>query len=583
MESSSFQGGKNMKKLVAFIMVIVLSIVLVACQPKEAEKTLDAAEVLIDDDSIDDAIDMIEDILDDDEENYEAWELLVKAYIEDEEYDDAAKVLEDLAEIIVDNYEEDDKDSEEAMEIYTDLAKDITKEDEDINIPSINLLVSNLAEDNPEITEEAETTKMNEVTETTTEESEIDDVTTLSPPVIEGIDLTYGQTIVDIDEEGTVYLVLYLEKERAAEQFGFDEDISLEDLEEFLEDRYDRNDVSVYSVHMDDASLIIVLTSLDLREFIGYKQRVQDIVYGELDGDYNAALDGIELSTYDRNELLTSDDYKELALEVLAEIEASDMGTYFNFPFDIVAISECEHKVIDDNIVFLEGYESAEVILDESIFQFAPSVNDYSSVSENTGVEGEILPDSQAILKDGEVMYSLLEGGDVIMTTCQTYEDFEVNYGVSPYQSTEQVREELDLLYKEFIVVTYDIRFQKYESLVEIKLYLLNIGNEIGVSTVEEFVDYYYDGDYTSCIESEELIDYETGRYITVDELIAVADYNVFDIDSYDTGWTFIEFPGEIIYISEGYDHYKSETDNTFTTLRESYWGMIIFDGPFAK
>ena len=66
-----------MRKLIAVLLAMTLIMALTSCNlitgNKEEEPSIKAAEDLIDDGEIDDAIDMLEALLDDDEEDYEAW------------------------------------------------------------------------------------------------------------------------------------------------------------------------------------------------------------------------------------------------------------------------------------------------------------------------------------------------------------------------------------------------------------------------------------------------------------------------------------------------------------------------------
>jgi hypothetical protein len=95
-----------MRKTILLILTLLLVIYFTGCDViseigKDDDPSVDAAEDLIDDGDIGDAIDMLEEIIDDDEDDYETWKLLIEAYIEDEAYEDAADTLEDMGKVIV--------------------------------------------------------------------------------------------------------------------------------------------------------------------------------------------------------------------------------------------------------------------------------------------------------------------------------------------------------------------------------------------------------------------------------------------------------------------------------------------------
>jgi tetratricopeptide (TPR) repeat protein len=142
---SSLQGRYFiMRKTILLILTLLLVIYFTGCDViseigKDDDPSVDAAEDLIDDGDIGDAIDMLEEIIDDDEDDYETWKLLIEAYIENEAYEDAADTLEDMGKVIVDNYVDDD--IKDAMDTYEDLAEDIMKEDEDIIIRDMRMLL----------------------------------------------------------------------------------------------------------------------------------------------------------------------------------------------------------------------------------------------------------------------------------------------------------------------------------------------------------------------------------------------------------------------------------------------------------
>lgn len=135
-----------MTKKLAIVLTLAL-LILTACVPS-VEKQLEKAAQLVKERDYNEAIEIYEKILDEDETMYEAWDGLVKAYIKDDEYRDADKALEEFFEVIKDNYEQDDEvDYDDWLDEINDYANDILDEDEEVgdwfnelNPPTINLM-----------------------------------------------------------------------------------------------------------------------------------------------------------------------------------------------------------------------------------------------------------------------------------------------------------------------------------------------------------------------------------------------------------------------------------------------------------
>lgn len=152
----------KMKKLlnmqVSLIMALMLlTAALSGCQLLEKkEASLETAEDLLDDGKIDEAVDMLEELIDDDEEDHELWQALVEAYMEDEAFDDAADVMEDWAKVIEDMYEDDPEDVADAIEAYEDLKEDIIDEDEDLEVYVLDIGTGDDEPETPAVTDNPE-------------------------------------------------------------------------------------------------------------------------------------------------------------------------------------------------------------------------------------------------------------------------------------------------------------------------------------------------------------------------------------------------------------------------------------------
>ncbi|MDA3847164.1 MAG: tetratricopeptide repeat protein, partial [Vallitaleaceae bacterium] len=111
------------------LILLSVSILFTGCDILKSEATIERAEKYMDRDDIDKAIEVYEELVDNDEEDYEAWFGLADAYMEDEEFEDAGDMLLDMAEVIIDNYDEEDEDLQDIIDDYDDFAEDLADED----------------------------------------------------------------------------------------------------------------------------------------------------------------------------------------------------------------------------------------------------------------------------------------------------------------------------------------------------------------------------------------------------------------------------------------------------------------------
>ncbi|MBN2222127.1 MAG: tetratricopeptide repeat protein, partial [Vallitaleaceae bacterium] len=92
--------------------------------------SVESALNLIDDGKTDRAITMLDKLLEEDEENYEAYLGLYQAYYEEENYRKADKVLSQLSELLIENYDEEDDELQDFADSLQD-AKEELEEDYD--------------------------------------------------------------------------------------------------------------------------------------------------------------------------------------------------------------------------------------------------------------------------------------------------------------------------------------------------------------------------------------------------------------------------------------------------------------------
>jgi len=111
------------------VLSIMLIILLTGCSILVPEPSIELAEKYMDKDKIEKAIEVYDILIEDDEENYEAWIGLAKAYMEKDEFEDAGDTFKDFAEIIIDQFDMDDDDLLDVIDEYNEIVEDLAEED----------------------------------------------------------------------------------------------------------------------------------------------------------------------------------------------------------------------------------------------------------------------------------------------------------------------------------------------------------------------------------------------------------------------------------------------------------------------
>lgn len=120
-----------MRKSKLFIAMLSFVLLLSACSLL-SKPSLDSAKKLAKDGKVDEAVDMIEDLIDADETNYELYLSLADVYLDDEDYRKVDRTLEDLSEVIEDNFDADDEVMLDALDDMIDFAKDLKRDEEPV-------------------------------------------------------------------------------------------------------------------------------------------------------------------------------------------------------------------------------------------------------------------------------------------------------------------------------------------------------------------------------------------------------------------------------------------------------------------
>ena len=117
-----------MKKLLSIVLVLVIAFSSVGCSQMEKESSADKAKQLIKEEEYEEAIEKLEGLVDEDEYNIEAWDLIAEAYIKDEKYEQADEWLLEYLVMVDDNLDNKDFDSLKAIDSIGDYARDILRE-----------------------------------------------------------------------------------------------------------------------------------------------------------------------------------------------------------------------------------------------------------------------------------------------------------------------------------------------------------------------------------------------------------------------------------------------------------------------
>jgi tetratricopeptide (TPR) repeat protein len=122
-----------MKKVISTILTVVMMISIAGCSTSTKVVGLDKAKQLTREESYDDAIKELETLLDADEFNLEAWDMIAEAYIKAGQFEQADEWLEQYLEMIDDNIDNKDFDVSKAIDSVGDLARDILREGEEVS------------------------------------------------------------------------------------------------------------------------------------------------------------------------------------------------------------------------------------------------------------------------------------------------------------------------------------------------------------------------------------------------------------------------------------------------------------------
>lgn len=118
-----------MKKL-AGILILIMLVVLSGCTML-SPASLEKAEKLRDKDKLDQAIEVYEALIDEDEENLEAWFGLAETYMEMESFLESADTLNQTAEVILGEFDSDEDEFEDAFDDLYGYLEDLDEESVD--------------------------------------------------------------------------------------------------------------------------------------------------------------------------------------------------------------------------------------------------------------------------------------------------------------------------------------------------------------------------------------------------------------------------------------------------------------------
>ncbi len=119
-------------KRIAMIIVLVLMIGIVGCSFGESVTEIDKAKELIRNDNYEKAIEELTKLVDEDELNIEAWDLIADSYIKGEMYDEADEWLRSYLEMVESNIDNEKLNIKKAIDSIGDYGRDIRRNGETV-------------------------------------------------------------------------------------------------------------------------------------------------------------------------------------------------------------------------------------------------------------------------------------------------------------------------------------------------------------------------------------------------------------------------------------------------------------------
>lgn len=588
-----------MKKTLALFLSFVLIFTLSGCNliSKNSEPSLDAAEDLIDDGDIEEALDMLEDLIDEDEEDFEAWELLVQAYIEDEAFDDAAEALEDMAEVIEENYDADDEDIEDAMDLYTELAEEIMDEDDDISIDSIYSIIDM---DNDHETEEndddtdVQDSDENQDSDEQDDSNEDDSDTNNDPMTPFSLDignienqLQSGDAYYKILESGELVGIMVADEQELLDDFMVDFSTNEDEIIDTIQDSLNESmllisaflgleievEVLDYQRNGDIAHVTLMFSDFEIMMMNGWYGTLNE--FADYNDDYESLATMYNFVDYTSgNQLPNIQQYGDL---FVAYLDSQDGTAYYEVPGRIIGIDDyVDYEVIADNIIRLEPYASGYMIIDADL--------EYESIEDLMDMDFDFDYEEDPVeagdpnnlqLGQRHIIYN--QDGSYTMHAYITADDFEWDYDADFTTDPSEINDAIVRYYNDW-----------YGAEVEVMDISANSEGIMFTATISDVtdIDYYYGytlseevewyDSYEAYFEYYDMVYFDTSQPVNpIDDLAAYGYAYIAYISDYSNG-AYFTFPGEIIAV----DDYMNWVQVDSRTIFIGDWsgGIVIYE-----
>lgn len=341
--------------LLMLLVGIVMLSLLCGCdllEKQEDEPSERLAKSLLSDGEIDEAIDMYEDLIDEDEDDHDYWEGLVEAYMEDEDYESASHVMEDWKAVIEEQYRDGDNDYEDGLDAYADLAEDIMDEDSDIQVPNPQLSMVDDAQASSEELDEMDLQDGNIVISDT------------------AVDLELGEVHYIFLSEDEMILEMLMTELEAYNAYDVDFDMSIDEIEEMVFNQIDSNGLGkmellsvskgqnglFVSVHVRD---IEAMADMDLNETVSYYK--DNYYYSDFEDMQNT----MSFRNYESNEVLDNQALASYAYSYIIKLYGGYGGAYYTFPYEIQLVSALDSRRIDGYTIYMGAYLDGIVIFNK--------------------------------------------------------------------------------------------------------------------------------------------------------------------------------------------------------------------------
>lgn len=456
------------------------------------------------------------------------------------------------------------------MDLYEDLAKDISKEDDSITILSIEELLIDNGIDMGGVENEIEDLDIIEDNDGNVDPEDIEDNESMNPdidlPVIAGNELKTNEAYLDVRADGTVEVDFYMNESLIQEFFGVDINATVEEIEEIFVEIYKEDQTQVISVKKGIEGFLVHLLVEDFREIFDYELLIQQVANEEFSGNYDNMSEDYPMYYYNTEDKWDAEEYELNNQEVIMDASINGFACYFSFPYDIKSISDLEVTKLDEHLIYSEKGVEFLLILDNEFKGYVPTYDPEAIVDDL---------EDQGFLGVNEYLYIYQEDGSLIVEMNLDYDDFEFQFGIDSTHTNDKIYDEIEEYLELIEAEAMLIDVIKNKAGIDITLYYEDALSMLQLTRVSDYANEWYSGDYSALATSEPFKDFQTEESITDVELQGAAEQIMVPVSGTFNA-AYVQLRGDITYVSE-YMEYIIIAPN-FIMITEPVTGFIVFD-----